>query len=79
MLDLIQGKTTISQASRTYGLPPTEVENWVDEGKRGMENALRLNPLDMREHYERQLKQPAAGLRRSHAGVACQQKIVVAS
>ena len=57
VLDLIQGKTTVSEASRTYGLPPSEVENWVDEGKRGMENALRVNPLDLKEHYERQLKQ----------------------
>ena len=57
VLDLIQGKTTVSQANRTCGLPPSEVENRVDEGKRGMENVLRLNPLNMREHYERQLKQ----------------------
>ena len=29
----------------------------MDDAKRGMENALRANPLDMREQYEKQLKE----------------------
>lgn len=56
VLDIIQGKTTVSEASRAYDLTPSEVEKWVDEGKRGMENALRANPLDVKEQYERQIK-----------------------
>src|SRR5690606_9909299 len=56
VLDIIQGKTTVSEASRAYDLSPSEVEKWVDEGKRGMENALRTNPLDVKEQYERQIK-----------------------
>ena len=56
VLDLIQGKTTVSETSRQYDLSPSEVEQWVDDAKRGMENALRANPLDIREQYERQLK-----------------------
>lgn len=56
VLDIIQGKTTISEASRSFDLTPSEVESLVDDGKRGMENALRANPLDVREQYERQLK-----------------------
>ncbi len=28
----------------------------MDDGKRGMENALRANPLDLKEQYERQIK-----------------------
>ena len=55
VLDIIQGKTTVSEASRAYDLNPSEVEQWVDEGKRGMENALRSKPLEIKEHYERQL------------------------
>ncbi|WP_231748237.1 hypothetical protein [Burkholderia sp. ABCPW 14] len=43
--DIIQGKTTVAVASRTYDLSPSEVENWVEDGKRGMENALRANPF----------------------------------
>ncbi len=56
VLDIIQGKTTVAEASRAYDLSPSEVEGWVDDGKRGMENALRANPLDLKEQYERQIK-----------------------
>ncbi len=55
VLDIIQGKTTVSEASRTYDLSPSEVEQWVDDGKKGMENALRTKPLEVKEQYERQL------------------------
>lgn len=56
VMEIIQGKTTVSEASRSYDLSPSEIEGWVDDGKRGMENALRANPLDVKEQYERQLK-----------------------
>ncbi|KGC45051.1 DUF1153 domain-containing protein [Burkholderia pseudomallei] len=56
VLDIIQGKTTVAEASRAYDLSPSEIENWVDDGKRGMENALRANPQDVKEQYERQIK-----------------------
>jgi ribose 1,5-bisphosphokinase PhnN len=57
VLEIIhQGKTTIAEASRAYDLPPSEIEKWVDDGKRGIENALRANPQDLREQYEKQLK-----------------------
>ena len=57
VLDLIQGKTTVAEASRAFDLPPSEIEEWIEEGKRGMENALRAKPLDIRDEYERQLKE----------------------
>ena len=57
VLEIIQGKTTVAEASRSHDLLPSEIENWVDEGKRGMENALRAKPEDVREQYERQLRQ----------------------
>lgn len=56
VLDIIQGKTTVAEASRAYDLSPSEVEAWVEDGKRGMENALRANPLDVKEQYERQIE-----------------------
>lgn len=56
VLDIIQGKTTVADASRAYDLSPLEVETWVEDGKRGMENALRANPQDVKEQYERQIK-----------------------
>ena len=56
MLEIIQGKTAVSEASRAYDLMPSEIESWLEESKRGMENALRAKPEDVREQYERQLR-----------------------
>ena len=53
---IIQGKTTVAEASRAYDLPPSQIEDWVDGGMKGMENALRANPQDVREQNERRLK-----------------------
>ena len=56
VMDIIQGKTTVAEASRAFDLTPSEIEGWVEDARKGMENALRANPLDIREQYERQLK-----------------------
>lgn len=56
VIEVIQGKTTVAEASRTYDLTPSEIEGWVDDARRGMENALRANPLDVRQEYEKQLR-----------------------
>ena len=48
VLDIIQGKTTVSEASLIYDLSPSEVEKWVDDAKRGMENALETGSLNIR-------------------------------
>ena len=68
VLEIIQGKTTVAEASRAYDLPPSEIETWVDDGKLGMENALRANPQDVREQYERWLKDLQEGLLQAHQG-----------
>lgn len=56
VLEIIQGKTTVAAESRQFDLMLAEIEGWVDEGKRGLENALRAKPEDVREQYGRQLK-----------------------
>lgn len=56
VMEIIQGKTTVSEASRSFDIAPSEIEEWVDEAKRGMENALRTKPLEIKEQYERQIK-----------------------
>ena len=56
VIEIIQGKTTVAEASRTYDLAPSEIESWVDDAKKGMENALKANPLDVRQQYEKQLR-----------------------
>jgi transposase-like protein len=57
VLEIIQGKTTVAEASRAYDLAPSQIEHWIEEGKRGLENALRSNPLEVREQYEKQLQE----------------------
>ena len=56
VLEIIQCKATVAEASRAFDLTPAEIEGWVDDGKRGLGNALRAKPEDVREQYERQLK-----------------------
>ena len=56
VIEIIQGKTTVAEASRSFDLTPSEIEGWVDDAKKGMENALRANPLDVRQQYETQLQ-----------------------
>lgn len=56
VIEIIQGKTTLAEASRSLDLSPSEIEGWVDDARKGMENSLRANPLDIREQYEKQLK-----------------------
>ena len=68
VLEIIRGKTTVAEASRQYDLQPSEVEEWIDQAKAGTENALRAKPEDVREQYQRQLKD-LRSLWRGHAGV----------
>jgi len=58
----IQGKTTVAAASRQFDLAPAEIESWVEDGKRGMENALRAKPEDAA------VEGSAGSLRRGHVG-----------
>ena len=56
VMDILQGKTTAAEASRQYDLTRSEIKEWIDQAKAGMENALKAKPEDVREQYERQLK-----------------------
>ena len=44
VVEIIQAKTTIAEASRAFDIAPSEIEDWLDEAKKGMENALRAKP-----------------------------------
>jgi transposase-like protein len=39
VLEIIQGKTTVSESSRQFDLSPSEIESCLDQAKAGMENA----------------------------------------
>ncbi len=56
VMEILQGKKTVAEASRQFDLPPSEVEDWIDHAKAGMENALKAKPEDVRQQYERQIK-----------------------
>ena len=56
VLDIIQGKTTVSELSRQFDPPPSEIESWIDQAKSGMENALKAKAEDIGERHESQLK-----------------------
>ena len=51
--EIIQGKTTLAEASRQFDLTPSEIQDWLDQGKAGTENALKAKPEDVREQYEK--------------------------
>ena len=38
MVEIIQGKTTVAEASCAYDLSPSEIEGWVEDAKRAMLN-----------------------------------------
>jgi transposase-like protein len=57
VIQILKGQTTISEASRQHDLPPSEIQSWVYDAERGMENALRAKPRDIRDQYEQKLKE----------------------
>ena len=44
-----------SQRNFDFDIPPLDIEEWVEKSQRGLENALRAKPLDVREQYDRQI------------------------
>jgi len=36
VIEIIQGKTTVAEASRSFDLSPSEIEGWVDDARKGM-------------------------------------------
>jgi transposase-like protein len=56
VLEILQGRNTISEASRQLDLPPSEIEAWTHQARAGMEYALKAQPEDIREQHETQLK-----------------------
>ena len=54
---IYRGQTTIPEAAREYDLTQAEIETWMSEAEAGMENALKANPKDVAEQYEKQLSE----------------------
>ena len=54
---LIKGEISISEASRQYDLPQSEIESWRLEALSGMENALIAKPKDVKAQYESKIQE----------------------
>ena len=57
VLEIIQGKTTVSVARGSFDIAPSEVEVCVDKAKRAMKNARRTKPWEVKKQYERHFKE----------------------
>ena len=57
VLDVIKGVTTPAEVARKHGLTVGEVEKWIEDGMRGMEDRLRSNPRDLDAAHEAEKKE----------------------
>lgn len=51
----------VSEASQQFDMTPSEIEGWVEDGKRGMANALRAKPEAVREQDGHRLSELQCG------------------
>jgi len=54
---IYRGQTTIPEAAREYDLTQAEIETWMSEAEAVMDNALKANPKDVAEQYEKRLSE----------------------
>ena len=57
VMEIFQGKSTVSELARKYDLTPATIEEWMEEARRGMENQLRARPKDIAALYEEKIKE----------------------
>ena len=66
VIDIFKGKTTPVEVARQHDLTVAEVERWVAEAERNMENGFRTRPKDVREQYEKELQETREALGDAH-------------
>ena len=54
---IYRGQTTVPEAAREHDLTQAEIDRWMSDAESGMENALKANPKDISEQYEKQLSE----------------------
>ena len=42
------GKTTVAELSRQFDVPPSEIVQWINHASKGLENALKAKPQDVK-------------------------------
>ena len=60
VMEIFQGKTSVLEVSRQYDLTPAQIEEWMEEARKGMENQLRARPKDIAAMYEEKIKEMKA-------------------
>jgi transposase-like protein len=66
VMDIFKGKTTVAEVARQHDLTVSEVEGWIEEAQRSMENGFRARPKDIREQYESELRETKEALGEAH-------------
>ncbi len=56
VIDIFKGKATVTEVAREHELSVSDIEVWVEEAQRNMENGFRARPRDIREQYESELR-----------------------
>ena len=46
VIEIIQGKTTVAEASRSFDLSPSEIEGWIEDAKRKHARNGMLSPVE---------------------------------
>ncbi len=52
VMDIFKVKTTVAEVARQYDLTVSEVQGWIEEAQRNMENGFGARPKAIREQYE---------------------------
>ncbi|HRD34680.1 MAG TPA: DUF1153 domain-containing protein [Rhodocyclaceae bacterium] len=74
VLEIIQGKTSVAEASRAHDLQPSEIEVWWRMAERHGERS-EGEPTGPVRAVRASAQRAAGGLRRSDAGAARQKKL----
>ena len=67
VMDIFKGKTTVAELSRQFDITPSEIEQWIEHASKGLENALKAKPKDVKAQYETQVKDLQAKVGEWHA------------
>lgn len=74
VMDIFKGKTTVAEVARQHDLTVSEVEGWIEEAQRNMENGFKARPKDIREQYESDLRETKEALGEAHLQIYALQK-----
>lgn len=66
VIEIFNGKTTAVEVARLHDLTVAEVEGWIEEAQRSVENGFRARPRDIREQYEKELQETREALGDAH-------------